>query len=100
MALILCWYKNILKLDGWMKARGAESALSYSGAELSGRTIGIVGLGHVGKALAGFCRAFGMRVLAYSRSPLKLDGVEALLMDEVPEVKGVKMLEPDPMSFF
>ena len=77
MALILCWYKNILKLDGWMKARGAESALRYSGAELSCRTIGIVGLGRVGKALAGFCRAFGMQVLAYSRSPLKLDGVEA-----------------------
>ena len=28
------------------------------------------------------------------------DGVEALLMDEVPEVKGVKMLEPDPYGFF
>ena len=28
------------------------------------------------------------------------DGVEALLMDEVPEVKGVKMLETDPFSYF
>ena len=77
MALILCWYKNIIKLDGCMKAHGDASALCYTGAELSGKTIGIVGLGHVGKALAGLCRAFGMRVLAYSRSPLTVDGAEA-----------------------
>jgi phosphoglycerate dehydrogenase-like enzyme len=34
---------------------------------LFGRTIGIVGLGHTGQALATRAKAFGMRVLAYDR---------------------------------
>lgn len=76
MALILCWYKNIVKLDGYLKAHGDESGLAYAGGELSGKTIGIVGMGHVGKALAGYCRAFGMKVLGYSRTPFAIDGVE------------------------
>jgi phosphoglycerate dehydrogenase-like enzyme len=33
--------------------------------ELSGKTLGIVGLGRIGKLTAGFARAFGMTVLAY-----------------------------------
>ena len=28
------------------------------------------------------------------------DGIKAILMDEVPEVKDVKMLEPDPYTEF
>jgi D-3-phosphoglycerate dehydrogenase len=35
---------------------------------LHGRTIGIVGLGNIGKAVGERARAFGMQVLAYSRS--------------------------------
>jgi phosphoglycerate dehydrogenase-like enzyme len=35
------------------------------GMELNGKTIGIVGLGRIGKLVSGFARAFGMRVLAY-----------------------------------
>ena len=27
------------------------------------------------------------------------DGIEALLMDEVPEVKGVRLMQSDPFSF-
>jgi phosphoglycerate dehydrogenase-like enzyme len=35
---------------------------------LHGRTVGILGLGHIGKALAVRCKALGMRVLGYRRS--------------------------------
>jgi len=35
------------------------------GVELHGRTLGIIGLGHVGRRVAELARAFGMRVLAH-----------------------------------
>lgn len=38
------------------------------GGELSGRTLGIVGLGKIGIRMAGYARAFGMDVLAWSEN--------------------------------
>ncbi|MET7296809.1 phosphoglycerate dehydrogenase [Streptomyces griseoloalbus] len=35
------------------------------GPELHGRTIGVVGFGRIGRLVAGYARAFGMRVLAH-----------------------------------
>ena len=76
MAFLLCWYKNILPLDRFLKSRAPESELFYVGAELSEKTIGIVGMGNVGKKLAACCGAFHMRVLGCSRHPFTLEGVE------------------------
>jgi D-3-phosphoglycerate dehydrogenase len=42
---------------------------SPPGRELAGKTLGIVGLGASGRALARLARAFGMRVIAVRRSP-------------------------------
>jgi phosphoglycerate dehydrogenase-like enzyme len=39
------------------------------GRELSGKTFGVVGLGHVGRHVARLARAFDMRVLAWTRRP-------------------------------
>lgn len=68
MAMMLSYYKNIPFLNDFMKNRMDEKQLDYTGSELKGKTIGIIGLGAVGKKLAGFCKGFGMNVLAYSRS--------------------------------
>jgi glycerate dehydrogenase len=38
--------------------------------ELAGRTLGIIGYGRIGSAVARIAASFGMRVLAYRRSPL------------------------------
>jgi D-3-phosphoglycerate dehydrogenase len=50
--------------EGWAAAR----ALADAAFELPGRTIGIVGYGHVGQAIARLCSGFDLRVLAHSRS--------------------------------
>lgn len=67
MALMLSYYKNIPYLDRFMKSRTDEKQLNYTGNELNGKTIGIIGFGAVGKKVAEFCRVFGMNVLAHAR---------------------------------
>ncbi len=78
MALMLGWYKNIPYLDQFMKARKDERELAYTGGELRGKTIGIIGLGAIGRTVARYCSAFGMRVLGCHRRPVELPGVEAV----------------------
>ena len=60
---------------------------STLGRDLAGRTLGILGLGRIGSEVARVGRAFGMDVLAWSRS-LTAEraadaGVEAVSLDEV-----------------
>ena len=43
--------------------------------ELAGKTVGIVGLGHIGRAIASRARAFDMRVVAFTRRPLEEPGL-------------------------
>ena len=40
-------------------------------AELGSQTIGLLGFGHIGKAIASRAKAFGMRVVVANRSPVK-----------------------------
>lgn len=55
-----------LRADGWEAGRRH----SNSGRELSGRTLGIVGMGNVGRALFRIARnGFGMTVLTHTRTP-------------------------------
>lgn len=70
-----------LRGAGWEAGR----AFSDTGRELSGRTLGIVGLGNVGRALARIAAAgFGMRVLAVtSRPDAAPEGVEPLPLADV-----------------
>ena len=51
----------------WAAAR----ALADEGVELAGRTVGVVGFGHVGQAIGRLCaRGLSMRVLAHTRSAM------------------------------
>ena len=75
MALLLCHYKNICPLNRFMRTGGSTPLPDYHGGELSGRTLGLVGLGHIGRAVAVRAQAFGLRVLGWSYRPIEISGV-------------------------
>ncbi|HUA13460.1 MAG TPA: NAD(P)-dependent oxidoreductase [Candidatus Sulfotelmatobacter sp.] len=43
--------------------------MKYRGVELQGKTAGIIGMGHIGRAIADRCNGLGMKVIFWSRSP-------------------------------
>ena len=53
------------------------------GADLHGATLGIVGLGPIGQAVARRAAGFGMRVLGWSRSERECPGVERAPLEEL-----------------
>lgn len=62
LGLLIALARDIPQLDAEMK-RGICAA--RSGTEISGKTLGIIGMGAIGKLLARYAKAFGMQVLGY-----------------------------------
>lgn len=80
----------VLREQGWAAARAAAE----SGVELRGRTLGVVGFGHVGQAVARLAHlGLSMRVLAHSRSPWREPGyATAATLDELMAQSDVVVL--------
>jgi D-3-phosphoglycerate dehydrogenase / 2-oxoglutarate reductase len=64
MALMLALLRKIPNADASVR-RGEWERAKYVGAELQHRTLGIIGLGKIGKAVARRAAAFEMRVIAH-----------------------------------
>jgi D-3-phosphoglycerate dehydrogenase len=64
MALLLAQARNVPQAHAALKA-GRWERSKWNGVELSDKTLGIVGLGRIGKLVAQRCLAFGMRLVAY-----------------------------------
>ena len=84
-ATLLLMLSVAKQLPQWIeKARSStEPTLSMRGMELYGKTIGIVGLGRIGRLVAGLARAFGMRVLAYDPYVTSSDLAELTTLEQV-----------------
>ena len=57
--------------------------------DLAGATLGLIGFGALGKAVAALGVAFGMRVLAFDMQPVSGPGVEAASLDQILETSDV-----------
>lgn len=64
MALILSMVRRVPEADASVRA-GEWARSRFKGAELRGRTLGLVGAGRIGGEVARRCRAFGMTVIAH-----------------------------------
>jgi D-3-phosphoglycerate dehydrogenase len=73
LAFILAWFKNIPYLNEFMKNKKDEPQLFYTGSELEGKTIGIFGVGAIGKNVARYCNALNMRVIGHNRRPIETE---------------------------
>lgn len=65
-------YIGNLKHGAWQQSGLKSSSIPSNfclGNTLNGRTLGIWGYGRIGQLVAGFGRAFGMRVLIWGRTP-------------------------------
>jgi phosphoglycerate dehydrogenase-like enzyme len=64
-ALLLALARNVCEEDRSLRAGGWQHTL---GAELRGRTLGLIGLGRLGRGMVPVARAFGMEVIAWSQN--------------------------------
>lgn len=87
-ALILEHYNHTAQYnqyvqDGRWKRSPTFSPFVYPLNELSGKTLGVVGLGTIGQAVAKIALAFQMNVIACNRSERHVDGVRMVGLDEL-----------------
>ena len=61
--LIIAAARNLIVEDASVRAGGWQRTI---GMDLAGRTLGLVGLGHLGARIARYGRAFDMKVIAWS----------------------------------
>ena len=75
-------YDQYVQQGRW-KRSPTFSPFVYPLSELAGKTLGIVGLGAIGQAVAKIAVAFQMNVIAYNRSEKNIDGVRQTSLDEL-----------------
>eukprot|EP00752_Nemacystus_decipiens_P017230 g15435.t1 len=86
MSHILALARNIPQAVASMK-EGRWDRKKYTGTELMGKTIGVVGLGRIGREVATWCMNFGMHAVGYD--PILTDsaalaaGIEPVSLDEL-----------------
>lgn len=67
MALLTSTARNLAKADATMKA-GLWERKKFMGSELQGKTLAIIGCGRIGQTIAGWAKAFNMKVIGFDPS--------------------------------
>lgn len=78
---VLSLYRNIIQCDKALRKGGAKDGLV--GFELEGKTMGVVGTGAIGQRVVRLAQAFGMKVIAYSRTPGKVGEIPYMSLEQV-----------------
>lgn len=88
LGMLLTLSKRIMEADRRLRREPNVLRNTLIGTEAQGRTIGIVGIGHVGRRIAELCNGLlGMKVLAYdpylSAAEVAARGAEKVELDEL-----------------
>jgi phosphoglycerate dehydrogenase-like enzyme len=83
IGLMIALLRRIIPADAKTRAGGTNEYLV--GHELFGKTLGVVGCGHIGLQVARLANAFGCHVLGFDPHVVKMDGVaiEQVELDEL-----------------
>ena len=86
LSLMLSLVRELPRADASMKA-GKWLKKEFEGRELFGKTLGVIGFGRIGSAVAARAKAFEMKILAYdplvSAEEIKKRGGEPVSLDEL-----------------
>jgi D-3-phosphoglycerate dehydrogenase len=74
--------RSIYKATTSMKAEKWDKK-SFEGDEIGGKTLGLVGVGNIGKEVAKRASALGMSVLAYDPYVKEITGIKLVTLDEL-----------------
>jgi len=74
--------RSIYQAAGSIKAEKWEKKL-FEGDEIGGKTLGLIGIGNIGKEVARRANALGMTVVAYDPYVQAADGVTLVTLDEL-----------------
>lgn len=95
VALMLATTRRVAEADQWVRegqwTQGWQSDLLL-GTDISQATVGLVGLGPIGEAVARRLRGFGCKLVGWNRTPKAVDGVESMALDQVFETADVVSL--------
>jgi phosphoglycerate dehydrogenase-like enzyme len=98
IALLFATIRAIPQADRAMRAApfqidpGREAHRAYLGHELRDKTLGVVGLGEIGRRVAELGIALGMQVLGYNRTLRPVPGVRSVGLDELLRLSDVVSL--------
>jgi D-3-phosphoglycerate dehydrogenase len=83
IALMLALRREVVRLDDRVRA-GYWDRARYQGQELRGQTLGIIGLGRIGRRVAHLAKCLGMRVITFARPSLDASlGIKATSLPEL-----------------
>lgn len=88
MAMILALCRNLPVAVARLQRDGCWDRKSFKGIELYGKTLGVLGLGRIGKLVAERARAFKMRVVAYD-SVVSAEMAQRIGIEMMNSVEGV-----------
>ncbi len=83
LALMLASIRRIVENDRLLRAGGWERGGGLTGTELTGSTVGIIGLGSIGAAVARRLAGFDVTVLGYDVAETELAGARRVELDEL-----------------
>ena len=73
---------NFVRTGTWQEANRWAPNM-FLGKDVAGSTLGIIGLGEIGQAVARRAAAFNMRILSWTRSNRSINGVQNVDMDRL-----------------